>query len=746
MGNLNLKNWRVVYISTYIPRKCGLATFTKDLTNSINLLNPEYLAEIIALDNPEEEVKEYPWEVSRRIGQNNWSDYERVLRYLNQSSVDLVVIQHEFGIWGGTDGELVVKFLEKLKKPCVIVLHTILSRPTTHQREIMNYFCQRAGAIVVMLRAAADVLRCEYTTDPSKIVVINHGVPDLPRQSPEIAKSQFQLDGKIVMSSINLLSESKGIEYAIQALPAVLEKHPNFLYLVIGETHPMVRSREGERYRIKLQELVHELRLESSVQFISRYLSLDELVRYIQASDFYVTPYLNPEQAASGSLAYAIGAGKVCLSTPYFYAREMLRRGRGVLVPFRNSKALSNILLDLMNYFKKRQLIEKKAYTQGRFMTWHRVALDYIRLFTSMLEKSHLEQSLYLSPPSLDYVHKLTTNLGILEHGKLNSPNKIEGYTVDDNAKALIVALAYGSQALIRRYFTFLIQAERDGLFYNDRSINGNWVGEPGCGDWWSKALWAISCLISIQPSPLLRKQGLKLFTKMYIHLPQLTSPRTISYALLGLCTLTANHAVPKDFGSRLLEDIDKLSNKLINIFEIVAKKDWEWFEPYLTYDNARLPQALLVASRFCSNIKALSIGRQSLDWLIQQTFDKKHNCFSFIGCHGWYYYGGTRAIFDQQPIEPNATTEACLTAYHLTKEKHYQELAKKAFAWYHGDNILYQNLIDCCSGGVFDGLTSQGVNKNQGAESVLSYHLSFLSLQSLLSSNLFINSTKLWQ
>ena len=746
MIRVQLKKPRVVYISTYIPRKCGIATFTKDLTNALNLLNPERQAEIIALDSPESESLVYPWEVSHRIRQQDWSDYERVLHYLNRSNVDLIVVQHEFGIWGGTDGEFVVKFLEKLKKPCVVVFHTVLSTPTTHQREIMNYLCRRAGAVVVMLQAVADLLRREYGVDPSKVAVIHHGVPDFPRQSPEEAKPRLKLERRIVMSSINLLSESKGIEYAISALPPVVEKYPNFLYLVVGETHPNVLRQEGEQYRAKLKKLVQEKGLQSSVQFIDRYLSLDELILYIQASDYYITPYLNPEQAASGSLAYAMGAGKSCISTSYFYAREMLRGGRGIIVPLRNSSALSHALLELIEKPNKRHLIERRAYSQGRLMTWHRVALNYLELFTNALAQSAPTHDSFDVPPTLDYVRTLTTRLGILEHSSLKIPQESQGYTVDDNAKALIVALCRENRFLVRCYLMFIIQAEQNGLLYNDRSANGEWQGKPDVGDWWGKAFWAISCLVTIRPSPLLYKKGIQLLLKMYPHLLNLSSPRSVSYALLGLCVLDSNQVMLPGIENTLRENINELAKKLTILFSSSASNNWQWFENYLTYDNARLPQALLAVARVSKNSDIQKIGIGSLDWLIHELFDQEYGCFSFIGCNGWYFRGKPKAIFDQQPVEADAMAEACVAAFLVTKDEKYLNLAKKAFTWYDGDNILHQSLIDSRSGGIFDGLTPSGRNRNEGTESVLSYHLAFFSLQSVNIFNPNSISSKLWQ
>ncbi len=372
---------RALYVSTYIPRKCGIATFTKDLTNAINQLNPLSVAQIAALDDSLSAGLMYPSEVRFRIRQNEGADYDEVVKYVNQrNEFDVVVVQHEFGIFGGDTGELVVKLVEALDKPVVITLHTVLEKPTRKMKRIIKRLGKSAKFMVVMLEAARDMLVNKYRVDRRKVEVIPHGVPDLPRLNDGVWKRKLGLMGKVVMSSINLLSKSKGIEYVIAAMPEILKVIPEAIYLVVGETHPVVKAREGEKYRLKLKQMVKELNLGRHVRFVNQYISLSRLVGYIAATDLYMTPYLNFQQAASGSLAYAIGAGKACVSTPYLYAREVFELGCGRLVPFADSQAIASTVVDLWGDKSSRQQYEVKAYELGRTMTWVNVAHQYFHL------------------------------------------------------------------------------------------------------------------------------------------------------------------------------------------------------------------------------------------------------------------------------------------------------------------------------------------------------------------------------
>lgn len=390
----------VVYISTYIPRKCGIATFTKDLTNAINLINPLALAKIIALDNCQTERIKYPPEVKIRIRENVFSDYQKAADFINKSKdIDLVCLQHEFGIFGGDFGEMVVEFISEIRKPIVSTLHTVIQNPTEKQEEIIFNICKRSRYIVVMIEKAAEILASRYSIDPAKIVTIHHGVPDFPKFDTEEFKRELRLKDKVVMTSINLLSDWKGIEYAIGAVPKIIEHIPNFIYIVVGETHPtFLRSLKlkygKDVYREKLYKLVRDLNLRGHVKFVNRYVSLRELIRFMGASDFYITPYsLDSSQATSGSLAYAIGGGRLCISTPYLYAKEMLSNGRGVLVPFRDSKAIADAVIKVYKNPEQKRKMEGKAYELGRTMTWINVGHLYFHLFRMVINEKYIKSS-----------------------------------------------------------------------------------------------------------------------------------------------------------------------------------------------------------------------------------------------------------------------------------------------------------------------------------------------------------------
>jgi glycosyltransferase involved in cell wall biosynthesis len=376
---------RAIYVSSYIPRKCGIATFTKDLTNAMNALNPYALAEIMAVIDPGSSY-EFPWEVKFRINQEDINDYINAAEYINNSSAEVVCLQHDFGLYGGPDGEYIVEFLKKINKRIVSTLHTILEKPNPNQKKIIQEICNYSDAVVVMIEPAVKRLLNVYGVDSKKVAVIHHGVPDIPFGGTDFFKKQTHLTGKTVMTAINLISENKGYEYAISAIPEIIKKVPNFLFLIIGETHPVVKMHEGEVYRNKLKSLVKELKVENHVRFINRYITLDQLLDYLRATDIYITPYLDPQQIASGTLSYAVGAGKICISTPYLYAQEVINGDRGVLVPFRNSGEIAKAVIRIIQNPKLKSSLEREAYRYGRVMTWSSVALAYLDLFSLILK------------------------------------------------------------------------------------------------------------------------------------------------------------------------------------------------------------------------------------------------------------------------------------------------------------------------------------------------------------------------
>jgi glycosyltransferase involved in cell wall biosynthesis len=724
---------RIAFISTYPPRRCGIGTYTKDLATGINTLNPERLAEIIAMDDAISEKLDYPWEVSRRVRQYDWEDYERVLDYLNNSIIDVVSIQHEFGIFGGPEGDFIVRFVRELKKPFVITLHTVPSNPLPKQKEIIQELVARANGVVVMLSVARDILRDSYSVPPEKVVPIHHGTPDFPFADEE-AKRQLGLENNIVMSSVNLISEGKGIEYAIEAMPEVVKQYPNFLYLIVGQTHPVILHREGEVYRNTLEALVKKHKLEKNVRFINEYVSLDELTAYVRASDFYITPYENMEQISSGSLAYAIAAGKLCISTSYRYAQEMLAGGAGYLVDAKNASAITQAILHGLEHPQEAFHMRRKCYAHGRRMIWARVGFSHLRMLEHVLQLRN-KPSIY-SKPSLSYLRLLTHELGLLEHSSRDKPNFREGYTVDDNARALIAAIQYGAKDLAQVYLEFLISAESNGKIYCDMDGKGKFVSTPGVGDWFGRAFWAASYAMRYGSTVALRKRATELVRRLLPSCNELKFLRTYSYVLLGLACL-------KDLEwDEYIEERDAILAKALALldqeFKNHSESNWRWPEGHLTYDNARIPYAVLEIARSYNDPRLKALGLQLLDFVLDQTFDILENHFRFVGNGGWYKKGESKALFDEQPIEAGSTVQACYVAYRLTGLGYYREMAKKAMAWYHGDNILRRPLYNSKRDSVFDGMSPYSVNHNQGAESILEYLLAYTCYAKLIDEGMF--------
>ncbi|MDO8512941.1 MAG: glycosyltransferase family 4 protein [bacterium] len=371
---------RVIYIGSYIPRECGIATYTKDLTTAINVLNPLCLSEIMAIDENGND-RNYPWEVKYKIRQDDLDCYTKAAEYINQSSADVVHIQHEFGIFGGKHGEYIIPFMQAITKPIITTLHTVLDQPDEHRKKLIQEIAELSTVTIVMIKAASDRLNEVYGIAKEKIVVIPHGVPDIPYGPTLHYKKELGYQENMILSTFGLINPGKGIEYVLEALPEVVKKFSKLKFLIIGATHPVLVKREGEKYREKLQELATRLGLNKNVEFINRYLSLDEVVQYLRATDIYISPYLQSEQIASGTLAYALGAGRACISTEYLYAKEVLADGRGILVPFRDPQAMTEKITELTESAEKRNEIEKKAYSYGRTMIWSNVALKHLNLF-----------------------------------------------------------------------------------------------------------------------------------------------------------------------------------------------------------------------------------------------------------------------------------------------------------------------------------------------------------------------------
>jgi glycosyltransferase involved in cell wall biosynthesis len=741
---------RVAIIGNYLPRRCGIATFTTDLCDA---LHAEYEAtELLALPvNDTEEGYSYPARIRFELSQDELASYRQAADFLNFSNIDLVCVQHEYGIFGGPAGAHILELLRRLQMPIVTTLHTVLREPNFDQRMVMEEIAALSDRLIVMSRQAAEILQEVFQVPNSKIDLIPHGIPDLAFTDPQFYKETFGTEGKDVLLTFGLLSPNKGIENVIKALPAILSKHSNVVYMISGVTHPHVLRHEGEKYRLYLQQLAKDLGVEANVIFRNRFVSPQELVEVIGAADIYITPYKHKGQVVSGTLAYALSAGKAIISTPYLHATELLDEGRGVLVPFDDPQALAAKTIELLDNGTARHAMRKRAYLYTRDMVWNRVAQQYMgsfeRVYNERLRNpratfsaQNTEKVLDRLPAvKLDHLHRMTDHTGIIEHAVFVVPNYPEGYTTDDNARALIVAILLEEFAgttptvtldLASRYLAFLWLAfdPTTKRFRNCLSYERQWQEAEGSEDSHGRALWGLGTVLGRTKDAGLRGAAGRLFELAVPAAVEFKSPRACAFALLGL--LEYLESFPGDRAA--LNAADALANRLLDSYRAHSSADWKWFEGVLAYSNARLPQALIRAGRRGANEAMVSAGLEALEWLatVQRCEIKGH--FVPIGSHGCYSKQTEKARFDQQPVEACAAVSAFLQAYRATGKSRWRKDAWTAFNWFLGDNDLQVALYDPSTGGCRDGLHPDRANENQGAESTLSFLMALLEMRKL--------------
>jgi glycosyltransferase involved in cell wall biosynthesis len=742
---------RIAFIGNYLPRECGIATFTTDLCNA---LAAEYGKErlfAIPVNDPDSSY-DYPEQVRLELTQEDIASYERAADFLNFNSNDLVCLQHEYGIYGGAAGRYILALLRKLKMPLVTTLHTVLREPDANQRIVLEEIAQLSDRLVVMSELAAQLLREVYAVHGGKIDVIPHGVPDMPFMDPNYFKDKFGTEGKSVLLTFGLLSPNKGIENVIRALPAILARHPDVVYIVSGVTHPHIRKREGERYREGLQALAAELGVSSNLILNNRFVSAEELVEHVGGADIYITPYRQEAQVVSGTLAIALGAGKAIISTPYWHAKELLADKRGVIVPFDNPEAIAESVVALLENDADRHAMRKRAYLHSRGTTWPTTARAYMATF----QRARFERSLqpraaqsdeialslvdpmrHLPALNTNHLFTLTDDTGILQHAIFSVPNTREGYTTDDNARALIVSTLLNESVgfphgedhlnLSRRYLAFLWLAFNSdiGRFRNFLGYDRMWLEDVGSEDSHGRALWALGSVLGHSQNPGLRGAAGRLFEAAVPAVLKFSSPRAWAFSVLGL------QAYLDWFpGDRAIQGVrNTLANRLLDIYERSRDETWHWFEKSLAYSNGRLPQALILAGGCSNNRKMIAAGIESLEWLVAAQHCTDPEIFVPIGSNGCFQ-GGEKSRFDQQPVEACATIAACLQAYSLTHNNRWTDEAHRVFQWFLGKNDLQAPLYDTTTGGCKDGLHPDRVNENQGAESTLSFLMSLLQMQ----------------
>ncbi len=744
----------IAFIGNYMPRRCGIATFTTDLLSAVAAeTSPEACFSVAVNDTPE--GYRYPQQVRFEINQNKLSDYKRAAEFLNMQQVDVVSLQHEYGLYGGSAGAAIMGLLRSLRMPVVTTLHTVLRSPDPQQSQVMRQLIDISERLVVMSRKAFGFLTDAYGAPAEKIAFIHHGIPDTPFIDPSYYKDQFGVEGRKVILTFGLLSPSKGIDQMLRALPAVIARHPDVVYIVLGATHPHVLKSNGEEYRLGLQQMAKKLGVMDNVIFQNRFVSIEELCEFLGTADLYVTPYPREDQITSGTLAYALGTGKAVISTPYWYASEMLEDGRGRLVPFDSPRALAAAIIDLLDNDTERNAMRKRAYMFTRAAVWKEVARQYLAVFAdvkaqraerprpSLFQKSYARPAYFDLPEiNLGHLQALTDETGIFQHATYTLPNREHGYCTDDNARALIVAtmgrkFMTAHEPLINRftstYFGFLQHAfnEETGRFHNFMTYDRRWLAEQGSEDSHGRSIWGLGVAAACMDDPGLLNICATLFNKALKAVPQFEFPRTWAFVNIGIHAYLARY--PGDSEAKRIRALT--AGRLFELFCSRSQDDWPWAEDVLTYANGRLPHALILSGQWMSDGDMLACGLRSLDWLCEiQMLD---NHFVPIGNKGWYGRGGARARFDQQPIEAHAMIDACIEAFNATQDRTWLDRALRCFNCFLGDNDLGIPLYTPRSGGCRDGLKPDGVNQNQGAESTLAWLLALTAVHKLTADNI---------
>lgn len=734
----------VAVVGNYVPRQCGLATFTTDVATWVaRALGPESDVFVVAM-NDRKEGYDYPAMVRFEVLAGNPRDYPRAADYINLSGVDVVSLQHEFGIFGGPRGIYITDMLSDLRKPVVTTAHTVLPDPEPDRLAAMVQTCALSDAVVVMSRKSIDFLEEYYGVPREKVHLIHHGVPDMPLEDSTGYKRRWGLVGRTVLLTFGLLHTRKGIEHMIEAMPAIVERFPDAVYVVLGATHPPLKLKEGEKYRFFLKRRARELGVEDNVLFYDRFVSLEELTSFLAACDIYVTPYLDLNQIVSGTLAYAVGLGKPVISTPYFYAVELLEDDRGVLVPPGDTRAMSEAALELLSDPERMAGMRERAYAFGRQMTWTEVAGEYAGLFARVLAgrkvapapapKRQPVQLRDLPRPRLDYLERLTDRTGIVHLSHFDIPDRASGYTTEDNALALAAAVLAHLQAddpvsleLARTYIGFLRYMQRpEGPFHNVLNYDKTFGDKLGSEECQGKALEGLGITVALESD-----EGLASFAKSMFDdaagAVELTSLRAMAYTVSG-----CYHYLTRLPGASIIISVlEREAGKLLEAYRGTTAPGWEWFEDGLYYANGIMPRALLLAYRETGIEAYRAAGLESLEFLVRVSYGE--GTFDLVGDQGWYRRGAERAKFAQLPIEAASMTSACVDAYLIEREERYLELARAAFEWFLGRNVLNMPLYDFASFSCSDGLLFNEVDPNRSAEAIVHWMLALLRIQTAL-------------
>ncbi len=722
---------RLALIGNFLPRLCGIATFTTDVFTALRASFPDIAVDVYAMDDHPGRY-DYPPEVTATIPQDDLSAYVETARAIETSGARAIWVQHEYGIFGGPSGEHILTLLDRTTLPVIVTLHTVLEKPSVDERRVLEGLLRRASRVIVMAERGRDILQRVYGANPRQIVMIPHGVPDRDLLDTSVNKAKFGWEGRKVVLTFGLLAPNKGIETVIEALPAVIAHHPDLLYVVLGATHPNLVAHEGEKYRDTLKALAADRGVADNIAFIDAFLEHGELIDYLQAADIYLTPYTNPAQITSGTLSYAIGVGRPVISTPYVHATEILADGHGVLVPFRDVAAFAREIDALLSSDRDRTRLSERAYARGRTMIWPKLAeaaLAEIRAVVAARPFRLAKPQPPLKPLAPDFaaVERMSDSTGMLQHSIYSIPDRRHGYCIDDNARALILMSAMPDLDDVTRdkwatiYASFVQYAWNPDArrFRNFMRFDRSWCEDVGSEDSNGRTLWALGVTARDAQMGKHRDWATALFDSTASLALELESLRAQGFAMLGAAAML--EAKP---GHRLsLEILRKFPDIHLALLAEARRPEWQWFEIVLAYDNARLPQALIRAGQALGRQDLIDCGLSTLDWIVGKQTSPEGR-FRAVGSESFGRPYAEPLQFDQQPLEAQATVDACTAAFDATGDRRWYEEAQRAYGWFLGANDLDLPLASVNDGGCFDGLMPTGLNRNQGAESILALQL----------------------
>jgi glycosyltransferase involved in cell wall biosynthesis len=715
-------------IGNALPRKCGIATFTSHIADALRQRYPSMQLDHYAIDDGS--GVEYPAEI-RTIAADDDAAYREAASAIERSGATAVWLQHEFGIFGGKAGSHILELVCHIDMPLVVTLHTVLEQPSEAQQVVLKRILDRAEEVIVMVGKGAEILQRKYGVRADRIHVIPHGVPDRPLRDARELKPRFGWQGREILMTFGLLAPDKGIRQMIEAMPAVVRSRPNALYVVVGATHPNLVRSNGEAHREMLMDRARELGVEEHVRFVDSFVEQEELLDMLQASDVYVTPYLNLAQVTSGTLSYAVAVGKPVISTPYLHACEILADGHGLIVPPCDPAALAEAAIALLGDERRRDSLSRAAYERGRTMLWPQVVERALSPLRRRTQAAKPPPAIHRAPRlPLDAVNRMTDAVGMLQHAIYSVPDRDHGYCIDDNARALILTVLRGdaqSARLAPGYAAFVQHGWNPDKrrFRNFMGYDRRWLEDAGSDDSNGRALWAIGVAAARSGDRAIRGWANGLFDIAGPHIAELASPRTRAFAALGAFALLGarpDHALAKAL-------LEASGRQLMAMHEDASRHDWNWFEPELTYDNARLCEALIRSGMALAEPAMVERGVSSLRWLLAHQTGPR-GTFRPVGSNGFGRPYAPSLAFDQQPVEAVATIDACAAAFDSTGHDEWRGHARHAFGWFFGDNDAGVPLADPSDGGCFDGLMATGINRNQGAESILSLHLAALTMQ----------------